>query len=349
MQVVQLLAFIFLQDASIILLDEPDAHLHSSLQRVVVEILDDISRERKAQVILSTHSKEIINFVDPTRLISIESGKSSAAPYLAEVTPMTVLQSLGAIDNVDAYALVKNKRCLFVEGTTDETTLGRFAAKLGVTALTGDDRVVTVPVGGAERFEHVQQLDVFESMLGQKIVSLEIRDRDGRTDENRERAVAQSKRPLVVLELDSIESYLINPAVIARVVAEVSAERGGTAAPTADDIVDLIMEVSEGLRDETQDRVADRFAGDEHRHSGKWPSIPDANKVARDFVESNWDSLEGRLRVVSGKALIGAVRAKLQERYQTSFGNERLAESFETGEIPDELRTALEQVAALVK
>ncbi len=53
-----------------------------------------------------------------------------------EVTPMAVLRSLGAIDNVDAYALVKNRRCLFVEGSSDVTVLGRFAATIGIRALT---------------------------------------------------------------------------------------------------------------------------------------------------------------------------------------------------------------------
>jgi hypothetical protein len=116
-------------------------------------------------VILATHSKEIINFVDPTRLILVESGSNKAAPVSDEVTPMAIMRSLGAIDNVDAYSLVRNRRCLFVEGSGDVSILGRFAATLGIRALTGDDRVVTVPVGGADRFEHVKQLDVFEEEL----------------------------------------------------------------------------------------------------------------------------------------------------------------------------------------
>ncbi len=54
---------------------------------------------------------EVINFIDPTRLIFVQPGESEAAPMSDEVTPMTVLHSLGAIDNVDAFALVKNRRC----------------------------------------------------------------------------------------------------------------------------------------------------------------------------------------------------------------------------------------------
>jgi hypothetical protein len=104
-----------------------------------------------------------------------------------------------------------------VLGHLDATVLGRFAATLGIRALTGDDRVVTVPVGGSDRFEHVEQLDVFEGLLGQKIHSLELHDRDGRTDANREAIVAEAKRELYIFERDSIESYLLDPKVISRV------------------------------------------------------------------------------------------------------------------------------------
>ncbi len=63
---------------------------------------------------------------------------------------MTVLRSLGAIDNVDAFALVKNRRCLFVEGAGDVSILGRFATTPGIRVFTGDERVIVIPTGGAD-------------------------------------------------------------------------------------------------------------------------------------------------------------------------------------------------------
>ncbi|MFI5258846.1 MAG: ATP-dependent endonuclease [Candidatus Limnocylindrales bacterium] len=135
----------------VILLDEPDAHLHSSLQRTVIDVLDDLSRTRQMQVVLSTHSKEIINYVDPSRLVLIEKGSVRALGLGEAATQLTILQSLGAIDSVDAYALVRNKRCLFLEGPTDVAIVERFAARLGLAVFAGDDRVVIVPTRGADR------------------------------------------------------------------------------------------------------------------------------------------------------------------------------------------------------
>jgi predicted ATPase len=346
-QVTQLLAFILGKRAGIVLLDEPDAHLHSSLQRVVVEVLDDISRREGFQVILATHSKEIINFVDPTRLILVESGADHAAPVSDEVTPMAIMRSLGAIDNVDAYALVRNRRCLFVEGSGDVSILGRFAATLGIRALTGDDRVVTVPVGGADRFEHVKQLDVFEAMLGNPVGSLELRDRDGMTDDHRDKVVAAAERPLLVWELDSIESYLIGPTVIARVVNEIAVERALTVEVTEAEIEKTIDESCEELKTTALDRLGQRFTEDVWRHSGERIGVPRANEAARAMIDENWQTIEGKLRVVSGKQLLSVIRRMIQDAYGVNFGNERLAETFVQEEVPAEIAEALRRVAEL--
>jgi ABC-type histidine transport system ATPase subunit len=347
-QIVQLLAFILARDASVLLLDEPDAHLHSSLQRVVVEVLDGIARERDVQVLVATHSKEIINFVDPSRMIFVDSQNGSAAPISDEVTPMTILRSLGTIDNVDAYTLVKNRRCLFVEGPDDETVLGRFAASLGIRVLTGDDRVVTVPVGGADRFEHVEQLDVFEGMLGRTVNSLELRDRDGRTVANRDEIMARATRELYIFERDSIESYLLNPTVIARAINDVGAERSKALDVTAEEIEGLIISLAEDMKDQAVDRASQRYSDDRLKLDGRRPqNVAEQNAAARELIAANWSDLGGRLRVVPGKGLLRAVRREIQDRYGVNFGNERLAESFLADEIPAEIVEALRKVAAL--
>lgn len=46
------------------------------------------------QVVLSTHSKEIINYVDPTRLILLEKGAERASPFGPQVSQLVILSSL---------------------------------------------------------------------------------------------------------------------------------------------------------------------------------------------------------------------------------------------------------------
>jgi energy-coupling factor transporter ATP-binding protein EcfA2 len=346
LQVVQLLSFVLSRNPGLILLDEPDAHLHSSLQRTVVDVLDDLSKKKGIQVVLSTHSKEIINYVDPSRLVLVEKGARSASSASVAASQLTILQSLGEIDNVDAYALVKNKRCLFVEGPTDVPIIERLAAKLDVPDFSGDDRVVIIPVGGAERFEHVEQLNVLETLLGSEIASYEIRDRDGRTDESRTIDQAAATRPLHILERDSIESYLINAVVLARVVRKIAAENGRPVEVGPDDLQEVLLQETEKLRNSSIDRAADRYSKDTHRASHAFPSITEANRVAREFIESQWASLDDRLKVVPGKRLLGAARARLQADYGVSFGNPRLLEEFTESEVPSEIANLIRTASA---
>ncbi|HET7056228.1 MAG TPA: AAA family ATPase [Thermomicrobiales bacterium] len=347
-QVLQLLSFILGRSPGVILLDEPDAHLHSSLQKTVVDVLDDLSRSRQMQVVLSTHSKEIINYVDPSRLVLIEKGADRAASIGETATQLTILQSLGEIDNVDAYALVRNRRCLFVEGVSDIAIVERLAARLGLAVFAGDDRVVVIPTSGADRFEHVQQLTVFEGVLGGAIASFEIRDRDGRTEGERTRIQAGAPRPLHILDLDCIESYLINPTVLARVIASVSAERGGSAAPTGDEIEAIAMEIADSMKEEVTDRIADRYARDRLRETRQYPPAAESNGAARDLVDANWNDLAHRLRVLPGKTFLGRLRERLQADFGVSFGNPRLVEEFAQEEVPAELADLLKQVASQI-
>lgn len=346
-QVVQMLAFILTREASLLLLDEPDAHLHSALQRVVVEILDEVAVSQTFQVILSTHSKEIINFVDPSRLILIESGSTRAEPASSNVTPVTVLKSLGAIDNVDAYQLVSNRRGLFVEGPTDQSILGRFAATLGIQALTGDDRVVIVPTTGSDNESHLQQLDVLEALLGVTLTTLQIKDRDGRLDPAREHSHANARRPLHVLERDCIESYLVHPAVLQRVITEIRSERGVQEEVGESTVASLIDDICDDLKITATDRIAQRYLSDEYSINGRRAGVSEANSLAREAIEHIWDDLESRLRLLPGKTLLSRIRQRVQSEFQVSFGNERLAEAFAKDEIPDELVDLIERVADL--
>jgi hypothetical protein len=239
-------------------------------------------------------------------------------------------------------------KCLFVEGTSDATILARMAATIGLSAFSGDDRVVTVPVGGADRFEHVAQLNVLESLLGGPLGSLEIRDRDGRQDAERQRLMDEAQRPLHVLDLDCIESYLVGPDVLTRVVGEIIDERVlDVDPPSQGEMAELIMGIAESMRQDAEDRISERYTRDRWSMDREQVRVPDANARARRHVDANWGTLSERLRVLPGKKLLGRVRAEIQDRYSVNFGNERLAEAFSDEEIPLELREQLQRGAAL--
>lgn len=69
LQVLLLLAFLYARPATVILLDEPDAHQHVILQRQVYDLIRKVVRERGGQVVVATHSEVILESTNPERIL----------------------------------------------------------------------------------------------------------------------------------------------------------------------------------------------------------------------------------------------------------------------------------------
>lgn len=60
LQVVQIFAYLILFEPRIMLIDEPDAHLHPDKQERLIETLELAARETETQILLTTHSPNIV-------------------------------------------------------------------------------------------------------------------------------------------------------------------------------------------------------------------------------------------------------------------------------------------------
>src|ERR1019366_5985694 len=63
------------------LLDEPDAHLHSSLQEQLLDSLREIAANTGKQILVATHSTEILRNAEPSIILHVRDGKGA---YLTE-------------------------------------------------------------------------------------------------------------------------------------------------------------------------------------------------------------------------------------------------------------------------
>lgn len=66
LQVVQIFAYLVLFKPSILLIDEPDAHLHPDRQEKLIRAIEAAASEFKTQVVLTTHSPHIIRTSSPS-------------------------------------------------------------------------------------------------------------------------------------------------------------------------------------------------------------------------------------------------------------------------------------------
>jgi len=114
-------------NVDVLLLDEPDAHLHCSLQNELLEQLKIIATKKQKQVIVATHSTEVIRSFDYHDIIHVEQGHYH---YLAdEGKKAYVMSGLGTEYFLLLDAIQRHKRILFVENRCDAEILRLFCEK----------------------------------------------------------------------------------------------------------------------------------------------------------------------------------------------------------------------------
>jgi len=116
-------------DTDILLLDEPDAHLHSSLQNVLIDALDRLILSTKKQVLVATHSREVLLGAPLEKIISFEKSKPK---YLSsEADRVRMFSGLGESYDPFIDRVRKAKRIIFVENDSDWRAIQAIAKSIG--------------------------------------------------------------------------------------------------------------------------------------------------------------------------------------------------------------------------
>jgi hypothetical protein len=126
-QVLLLLGFFFARPSTVLLLDEPDAHLHVILQKQVYDMLRLIATERHCQLVIATHSEVLIDGTSPTNILSFYS---KPHPLLADTDRDQVREALKRLTAMDILLAEQAKAVLYLEGETDFNLLRAWARVL---------------------------------------------------------------------------------------------------------------------------------------------------------------------------------------------------------------------------
>ncbi|MDT2471678.1 AAA family ATPase [Enterococcus avium] len=103
---------------SVITLEEPEAHLSLKNQKIMASYMNYFANKNEAvQLFYSTHSTEFINKLDFNSIVIINEGNAfSISTELNEENK----DYLSKNPNLDLYKLLFSKRCILVEGLTEE-------------------------------------------------------------------------------------------------------------------------------------------------------------------------------------------------------------------------------------
>ena len=125
LQMLLVFAYLYSHKRSILLVDEPDAHLEILRQKQVYVLLRDIASENGSQVVMVTHSEVILDEALDTNLTLLLEGRADDLARKQDIR--NSLKHFGA----DHYVKARERGyVLYVEGGTDLDMLRGLAQKL---------------------------------------------------------------------------------------------------------------------------------------------------------------------------------------------------------------------------
>lgn len=139
LQMLLVFAYLYSHKRSVLLVDEPDAHLEILRQKQVYVLLRDIATENGSQVVMVTHSEVILDEALDNNLTLLLEGQADDLAKKQDIR--NALKHFGAEHYVKAR---ERGYVLYVEGGTDVTMLRALADRLGhPAAAIWDERINT--------------------------------------------------------------------------------------------------------------------------------------------------------------------------------------------------------------
>ncbi len=136
-QTLLLLAYMYSHPGTVLLLDEPDAHLEILRQRQIYSLLTGIARETASQLIIASHSEVLLNEAAQRDLVVAFVGR----PHRLQGQTGQVHKSLSELGFEQYYQAQQTGWVLYLEGSTDLAILQAFARKLEHAAAIRVNRV----------------------------------------------------------------------------------------------------------------------------------------------------------------------------------------------------------------
>ncbi|MGO9259905.1 MAG: ATP-dependent nuclease [Bryobacteraceae bacterium] len=227
-QVLMLLTFLYTRPGAVLLLDEPDAHLHMILQDAIYGELRSVAMRQRSQLIIATHSEVIINTVEPRELCALLDQPRMLSDSQEKDR---LIRSLGVLSNTDILESLEVGKVLYLENYTDLDILRAWAkalqhpiAEFLATKVFWKPIVVESRTGalGIKAKDHHQAL----LLVRGDMPALELVDGDAHEGIQSTLITGQGFQRLRWRRYE-IESYLVHPDALARYVqTQVGTEAG---------------------------------------------------------------------------------------------------------------------------
>lgn len=356
----------------VLLVEEPEVHLHPAIETSMMRFLRTISRG--CQVFLTTHSTNFVDHADVQNIYLVTKESATNVQLLSlDEAEARIPRELG----LRLSSLFMFDRLVFVEGSSDEDVIREWATTLSVNLATNN--VGFVAMGGVRNFGHFANAQTL-SLLSRRQVSLTfLLDRDEQDDSDVQQLEQRlgGLAKLHVLNRRELENYLLVPRAILELIRIKRISGGGALValpePTESEIGEALDEVAETLKKLSVDkRVIRRMCR---------PIYPSVNQIIEDslrgdtasVIQADFDALATRLvslkadvpeavlreqravdgswsvrklQLVPGDLLLDGVLRKYGLRFSKVRDSSRLASFLARNEIDPEIVSLIEGLAS---
>ncbi|MEA4893581.1 MAG: AAA family ATPase [Peptococcaceae bacterium] len=351
MQILQILTSIYRycpDSISVVLLDEPDAHLHANMQVALFYSLREIQKELGIQILISTHSTAIISAASPSEIIPI-----SNAQHIESLTQVEEVEDVIS-ERIDSYELSKVKSngvLLFFEDkdidyflkcdqVLDQHCLVGPRTVAYLTGRTKDDKL---PFGIKP---------VLNEMLGRDISVFVIRDRDGLSSDIVDTITGIADEAEVnyhFLSNYEMESYLLVPDLIFRTLKHLNPDKE---VPSSEEIHEKIGEILintirlakykyNTVLEDNLSKLASFDGLELYRSSNEYrrkaEEIRAANELAADF--------NGLRKVGMGKETLKELMWWINNDKRLKISKKALIRQLDAEDIPDEIKLLFQEIS----
>jgi len=335
--------------STILVIDEPEIYLHPDVQRQLIGIL----RASGSDVLLASHSAEIIGEADPSDIVLIDKKRHSGQRLRDAEGVQTVLDQIGSSQNITLTRLARNRRVLFVEDDYDIGVIRRFARQLGFSELAAGTDITAVSSKGFSSWERVEALGWgIPLTLGRDLLIGAVYDRDYWCDEEIGAILTRLQGRIAFAAVHGrkeVENYLLVPSVLTKAIRAAIVDRRARgqpdefALPTEQEVEAILADITDAVRAETQGQyIARRQDYFKRSHSKLDPATVACETI--QVIDEKWRDIAKRMEIVPGKKVLALLRQHLQSRYSVNVTDQRLIGSFRVEEIPPDLRHLIEDL-----
>jgi len=324
------------ESATTIIIDEPDIYLHPDLQRQLFCLLKGMDK----QILLATHSVEIINEAEHDEVVYVDK-KRKFAKRISDIEGLQeAIYSIGSSQNIHLARLSKGRKVLFFEGQ-DFKIIKRFASRLGLSGLASDVNITIISIGGFTQWRKIEDASwTFSKILETEIKLAALFDRDYRCDDEIEEFqnnLLKITSSCFILRRKELENYLLNIDAIVKSIHERLRDKS---VDISSKVLSLYVETSlNAITDELKPNVLGQLSAHRVRYfDGKTKKDPSTIvSECIKLLEAEWTSLENRLSIVPGKQLLTLFNQKLQIDHKINITPALIIKHINIQQIPDDL------------